>query len=103
MFHRNSIQDEKLAGQLDAADKEKLEKAIDDTIKWLDRSSEASKEEYESHQKELEATANPIMMKLYQGAGGAPGGMPGMPGGPGGFPGAGAGGDSGPTVSLGDL
>lgn len=94
---RNSVQDEKLAGKLDAADKEKLEKAIDETIKWLDRSAEASKEEYESHQKELETVANPIMMKLYQGAGG-PGGMPGMPGGPGGFPGAAAGGDSGPTV-----
>jgi L1 cell adhesion molecule like protein len=96
---RNSVQDEKLAGKLDAADKEKLEKAIDEAVKWLDRSAEASKEEYESHQKELEAVANPIMMKLYQGsgAGGMPG-MPGMPGGPGGFPGAGAGGDSGPTV-----
>ncbi|TPX44672.1 hypothetical protein SeLEV6574_g04352 [Synchytrium endobioticum] len=103
---RNSIQDEKLASRMEAADKEKLEKAIDETIKWLDRSSEASKEEYESHQKELEAVANPIMMKLYQGTGGAPGGMPGMPGGAGGFPGGpggfpGAGGadsSSGPTV-----
>ncbi|CEI88073.1 Putative Hsp71-like protein [Rhizopus microsporus] len=70
---------------------------VNETIEWLDNSQEASKEEYESHQKELEEVANPIMMKMYQGAGGA-----GMPGGaPGGFPGAGAagaGGDSGPTV-----
>jgi heat shock protein 1/8 len=75
----------------------------------LDESQSATKEEYESQQKELEAVANPIMMKFY-GAGGAPGaGGPGGPGGfpgaggPGGFPGAGgpaggAGHDDGPTV-----
>merc|ERR1712000_279082 len=56
-----------------------------------------------SEKKELEAVANPIMMKFYQGADGGAGGMPGgMPGGPGGFPGAGGPGgathDDGPTV-----
>jgi len=69
-------------------------------------SQQATKEEYESQQKELEAVANPIMMKFYGAGGeggGMPGGMPGMPGGgfPGGAPGgAGAshGGDDGPTV-----
>ncbi|KZO95703.1 heat shock protein 70 [Calocera viscosa TUFC12733] len=86
---RNSMTDEKLADKFDAADKKKLETAVDDTIKWLDVSSEASKEEYESRQKELEAVANPIMQKLYSQAGGAPGGgFPGAPGaGPGGAPG----------------
>ncbi|EDN03533.1 heat shock 70 kDa protein 7 [Histoplasma mississippiense (nom. inval.)] len=64
----------------------------------------ATKEEYESQQKELEAVANPIMMKFYGAGGeGAPGGFPGA-GGPGGFPGgpgaghASGGGDDGPTV-----
>ncbi|KAF7724118.1 70-kilodalton heat shock protein [Apophysomyces ossiformis] len=97
---RNTTQEEKVASKLDASDKQKLEEAINDTIKWLDESHEASKEEYESRQKELEEVANPIMMKLYgSGQGGAaPGGFPG--GAPGGFPGAGgaAGEDSGPTV-----
>ena len=59
---------------------------------------------YEDKQKELEAVVNPIMTKLYGGAGGA-GGMPegfegGMPGGGapgGGAPGGGAG-YGGPTV-----
>ena len=45
--------------------------------------------------KELEAKFNPIMMRVYQAAGGAPGGMPGgmggMPGGMGGMPGGAAG------------
>ncbi|ORX63712.1 hsp71-like protein [Basidiobolus meristosporus CBS 931.73] len=88
---RNTIQDEKVAGQLEADDKKKLEEAINSTISWLDDSQEASKEEYEDKQKELEGVANPIMTKMYQAAGGAPGAAPGgFPGGaaPGGFPGA---------------
>ncbi|KAI8925551.1 heat shock protein HSS1 [Entophlyctis helioformis] len=94
---RNTLQDDKVGGKLEAADKTKLESAIDEAIKWLDRNHEAAKEEYEHHQKELEKIANPIMMKLYS-AGGAPGAAGGFPGGaaPGGFPGAG--GDAGPTV-----
>lgn len=59
----------------------------------------ADKEEYEHKQKELENICNPIITKLYQGAGGAAGGMPGFPG-AGAAPGAGgaAGGGAGPTI-----
>ncbi|KAI9145052.1 70 kDa heat shock protein 3 [Paraphysoderma sedebokerense] len=90
---RNTMNDEKVGGKLNADDKTKLEQAINDSISWLDSNQEAAKEEYEAKQKELEGVANPIMMKLYQEAGGAAGGMPGMggmPGGgmPGGFGGA---------------
>lgn len=95
---RNTLGDEKVDEKLDAGDKEKLKKAIDETVDWLDNNTTATKEEYEDRQKELEGVANPIMMKFYQ-AGGAPPG--GMPGGAGGFPGGappGAGGDDGPTV-----
>ncbi|KAG6903224.1 Homospermidine synthase 1 [Termitomyces sp. Mi166 len=102
---RNSITDEKLADKFDAGDKAKLEGAVNETISWLDASQEASKEEYESKQKELEGIANPIMQKLYGAAGGAPGGAPGgFPGGaPGGFPGGAPGGfpgasEDGPSV-----
>jgi len=94
---RNTIQDEKIASLLDSADKDKLNKAIDDTIEWLDHNQEASKEEYESKRKELEGVANPIMTKMYQqagGAGAAPGGFPGgAPGGAGSAPSG-----NGPTV-----
>merc|ERR1711918_230091 len=58
---------------------------------------EKLKDEFEAKQKELEGVVNPIMMKVYQAAGG--GGMPegGMPGG--GFDGGAApGGAGGPTV-----
>ncbi|KAK5998026.1 HSP70 [Cladobotryum mycophilum] len=101
---RNTLADGKVDEKIDAADKEKLKAEIDKVVAWLDDSQQATREEYEEHQKELESVANPIMMKFY-GAGGEGGaGMPGMPGGaPGGFPGAGGpgaahGGDDGPTV-----
>lgn len=97
---KNTLSDSKVDEKLDASDKETLKAEIDKIISWLDENQTATKEEYESQQKELEGVANPIMMKFY-GAGGAPGGVPG--GAPGGFPGAGApggqhGGDDGPTV-----
>jgi len=105
---RNTLSDSSVEGKIPAEDKEKLEAEITKTVQWLDESQTATKEEFESMQKELEAVANPIMMKFYgaSGGGGMPGGMPGggMPGGgPGGFPGAGgpaggAGHDDGPTV-----
>lgn len=91
--------DEKLADKFEAADKSKLETAVNDTIHWLDASQEASKEEYEEKQKELEAIANPIMQKLYGSTGAPEGGFP-SGGAPGGFPGAGgaAAHEDGPSV-----
>nr|AXS58617.1 heat shock protein 70 chaperone isoform B homeolog b [Epichloe coenophiala] len=105
---RNTLADPKVDEKIEAADKEKLTAEIDRVVAWLDDSQAATREEYEEHQKELEAIANPIMMKFYGSGGeGAPGGMPGggFPG-AGGFPGGGgaaggaggAGGDDGPTV-----
>ena len=95
---RNTLSDEKVAGKIEAGDKLILEAKIEETVKWLDANQEGNKEEFEHHQKELEKVANPIMMKMYQAAGGAPGEMPGMPGagGPGGFPSSEGG--AGPTV-----
>jgi len=87
---RNTTQDDKLTDKFDPADKKKLEDAIAETIKWLDASQEASKEEYEEKQKELESVANPIMQRFY-GAGGAAGAPPGA-----GFPGAGGAGGGPP-------
>ncbi|RHY69867.1 hypothetical protein DYB30_014348, partial [Aphanomyces astaci] len=58
---RNTLNVEKLQGKLDEADKKVMEDKVTETIKWLD----ATKEEYEAKQKELEGVANPIMQKLY--------------------------------------
>jgi len=99
---RNTLSEEGIKDKIDAGDKEKLESAINEMISWLDTNQTASTEEFEGRQKELEAVASPIMMKIYQqggaGAGGPPGGMPGggMPGGFGG--GAGGAGGDGPVV-----
>merc|ERR1712093_630953 len=93
---RNSINDEKMKDKIEAADRETIETAIKETTDWLDANQSAEKDEYDAKQKELEAICNPIMMKLYQGAGGE-GGMPG--GMPGGAPDmGGGGGDAGPTI-----
>ncbi|EEQ39106.1 putative heat shock protein [Clavispora lusitaniae] len=101
---KNSINDGEMKDKIDAADRETLTKAIDETISWLDSSNAASKEEYDDKHKELESVANPIMSKAYSGgaagagagAGGFPGGAPG--GFPGGAPGGQDGGAGGPTV-----
>jgi L1 cell adhesion molecule like protein len=66
---RNTLQDEKVGGALPEEDKSKISAAVDEAIQWLDNSQEASKDEYESKQKELEETVNPIMMKFYQQSG----------------------------------
>merc|ERR1712159_232069 len=93
---RNTLQEEKLKDKFEGDDKDKIEKAVQETLDWLDKNQLAEKDEFEAKQKELEGIVNPIMMKVYQAAGGE-GGMPDMSGGmPGGAPpGAGAG---GPTV-----
>merc|ERR1712160_127795 len=93
---RNTLSEEKLKEKFEGDDKDKIEKAVQETLDWLDKNQLAEKDEFEAKQKELEGVVNPIMMKVYQAAGGDGGGMP-----DGGMPGAGAppgGGGGGPTV-----
>eukprot|EP01134_Creolimax_fragrantissima_P003267 CFRG3267T1 len=104
---KNTIEDPKLADKLEADDKATINTKCEEVLKWLDSNQTAEKDEFAHQQKELESICNPIMSKLYAGAGGE-GGMPdmsGMPGGmPGGFPGADGGappnseGGAGPTI-----
>merc|ERR1712177_91897 len=70
-------------------EKKSILSKCDEALNWLDGNQLAEKEEFADKQKEVEAVCNPIIAKLYQGAGGAPDGMPGagMPGA--GMPGAG--------------
>merc|ERR1739848_215397 len=92
---RNTLNEEKLKDKFEDGDKEKIEKAVQEALDWLDKNQLAEKDESEAKQKEVEGIVNPIMMKVYQAAGGS-GEMPtgGMPGG--GMGGGGGGG--GPTV-----
>jgi len=92
---KNTLQEEKLKEKFEAGDSEKITKAVDETLEWLEKNQLAEKDEFEAKQKDLEAIVNPIMMKVYQAAG-AEGGMPDM-GGMGGAPPP-SGGGAGPTV-----
>ncbi|KAI4344305.1 hypothetical protein L6164_011549 [Bauhinia variegata] len=93
---RNTVKDEKIGGKLSPDDKQKIEKAVNDTIEWLEGNQLAEVEEFEDKQKELEGICNPIIARMYQGgAGDAPMGddMPGSAGGS-----AGSGSGAGPKI-----
>ncbi|KAK8928761.1 putative mediator of RNA polymerase II transcription subunit 37c [Platanthera zijinensis] len=66
---RNTIKDEKIAGKLSAGDKKKIEETIEKAIEWLDGNQLAEAEEFEDKMKEIEGVCNPIISKMYQGAG----------------------------------
>merc|ERR1711981_665533 len=83
---KTTIEDEKVKDKLEEDEKKKIVDKCDEMIKWLDANQLAEVEEFNDKQKEVEALCNPIITKLYQGAGG----MPDMGGMPGGMPGAGA-------------
>merc|ERR1712209_240210 len=74
---KNTLNDEKLKDKFSDEDKKTIEDTSAEGLQYLESNQDASAEEYEAKQKELEAKFNPIMMKVYQAAGGAPGGMPG--------------------------
>merc|ERR1719421_365489 len=101
---RNTIKDTKFEGKISDEDKEKLNKAIDDAIEWLDANQLAEVEEFTDKLKEVEEVCNPVITAMYQAAGaggppGAEGGMPDMGGMGGGMPTGGAGGDGpGPKI-----
>ena len=53
-------------------DRKTIVDKCNEVVSWLDSNPDASKEEYEKRQKELEGICNPVITKLYQSAGGAP-------------------------------
>merc|ERR1712179_437470 len=99
---KTTIEDEKVKDKISEDDMKKINDKCDEAIKWLDANQLAEVEEFNDKQKEIEAVCNPIITKLYQGAGGMPdmGGMPGGMPGAGAAPGGGAGGagGAGPTI-----
>merc|ERR1712070_668429 len=78
---RNTLNDEKLKAHFTDEDKQTIEATSNEGLQWIEGNAEAESDAFEAKQKELEAKFNPIMMRIYQAAGGAPqGGMGGMPG-----------------------
>ena len=89
-FDAESVSPMQAASKLSPEDKQEIEKAIDETVNWLDANQLADEEEYKYRREELEKRVSPLISKIYQqGAGG--GGMPGAGGPP---P------SSGPTVEV---
>ena len=62
---RNTLKDEKLQDKISSDEKSQVESAIEETLKWVETTQNASAEEYESKQKNLENIFNPIVTKLY--------------------------------------
>ena len=81
---KNTLNDEKLKEKFTEDDKKVIEDASKEGLQWLESNPMAEPEEIEAEQKKIEAKFNPIMMRVYQAAGGMPegmaGGMPGAPG-----------------------
>ncbi|XP_061434588.1 endoplasmic reticulum chaperone BiP [Lethenteron reissneri] len=72
---KNQIGDkEKLGGKLSDEDRETVEKAVEDKIAWLEGHQEADTDDFKAQKKELEEVVQPIVSKLYGGAGAGPGG-----------------------------
>ncbi|XP_064545221.1 heat shock 70 kDa protein cognate 1 [Drosophila montana] len=89
-FHiRATLEDEQLRSRISDADRETIAQKCNETISWLDANQLAEKQEFEHKQQELERICNPIMTRLYQGAGMPP---------PTQNSGGGAGGAGGPTI-----
>jgi len=97
---KTTLDDEKVKDKISSDDMKAINDKCDEAIKWLDANQLAEVEEFSDKQKEVEGVCNPIITKLYAGAGGGMPDMGGMGGGmPGGHePGAAAGGGAGPTI-----
>merc|ERR1712093_563717 len=54
--------------KLEADDKAAVEAKVTEVMQWLDTAEHAEKEEFESMQKELGETCNPILAKMHQGS-----------------------------------
>ena len=68
---------EKLADKLAEEDKTTIQDALKEATEWMSSNQEASKEDYEEKQKELEGICNPIISKAYEGQGGEAAGAEG--------------------------
>jgi len=70
---KNQLSDkEKLGGKLSDEETEKINEVINEKIAWLEENQEAEAEELKAQKKEMEDIVQPIIAKLYQGAGGPP-------------------------------
>jgi len=75
---KQSLDDEKLKEKFTEDDKKVIADVSAEGLQWLESNADATAEQIKEKQKEIEGKYNPIMMRVYQAAGGAPN-MPNMP------------------------
>ena len=81
---KSTLEEDKVKDKIPASDCKLINDKCDDTIRWLDANQTAEKDEFDDKLKELEQIFNPIIQKLYGGAGaGGEGGAGGKPAGAG--------------------
>lgn len=61
---KNMVDDAQMGGQLTDDEKDALRNAAKETLGWLDNNQEASKEEYDYQQEQLQKTVHPITTRL---------------------------------------
>ena len=74
-YSMKNTMNEQFADKISGEDKSTIENTVKETLDWLDSHQDASKEDYEKKQKEVESKIQPIFTKMYQqsgAAGGAP-------------------------------
>jgi len=94
---RSTVKDEKMKDKIDQDSRVKLEKMVEDALRWVENTSNVAAEDYTQKQKEIEEVFNPIISRAYQSSGnqncGAESGFP-----QGGFPGGSSTTTNGPNV-----
>merc|ERR1712059_177936 len=63
---KQSVEDEKVKDKISEEDRKTVVDKCEEIIKWLDENQEASKEDFDGKQKEVEGVCAPIITKLYQ-------------------------------------
>lgn len=79
---KQAAEDEKIAAVITPTDRQILLDKCDDTIKWLDANQLATKDQFDSKLKEIEAVCQPIMTKFYRNSTGSATGTSDKSGGP---------------------
>merc|ERR1711881_808488 len=86
---KTTLDDDKVKDKISEEERKTLVSKCEEVIRWIDANQAAEKDEYDDKKKELEEVCNPVISKMYQGAGGADSSASG---------GASTGASSGPTV-----
>lgn len=70
---KNTVEDKDkgVGDKLSETEKETITNAIKEQSDWLNANSDAEKEDYETHLKDLQKTCDPIVAKIYKQTGGA--------------------------------